>query len=208
MEAFAKGVQLCLARERNWTLWKDGKCRPFERYGDLDDDLTEEAEVAGAGSNVDIRQVRKTIRDNTALWSDRSEKWREELGGDATACTPNIDDFLQPMLDAMDPENCVEDEYHPKHDAIYNWRGLRLVYAADLRSIVYTKEDAIKFEDGALITAVAMRAAKAGVLPKGYEHSPPKVEKEAAPATEAMDVEEGKGKRRGGSSKGKRCKYR
>ena len=133
-EAFARGVQLCLARERNWTLWKEGKCRPFERYADADDDVADELDSASL-PRVDIRNIRKTIRSNTQLWSGQGGRWKEDLGGEATSYTPDLDAFLQPMLDAMDPENCVEDEYHPKHDKLYNWRGLRLVYASDLQCL-------------------------------------------------------------------------
>ena len=28
---------------------------------------------------------------------------------------------------AQDPENDIEDEYHPKHDKVYCWRALRLI---------------------------------------------------------------------------------
>ena len=40
---------------------------------------------------------------------------------------PNLDAFLHPLLEAMDPENCIEEEYHPHNDSVYMWKGLRLL---------------------------------------------------------------------------------
>jgi hypothetical protein len=34
---------------------------------------------------------------------------------------------LESLRDALDPENCIEDEFNPKHNKTYVWRGLRLL---------------------------------------------------------------------------------
>ena len=157
--AFTAGVQLCLQRERNWVLWKDGKCKPFERYTDNDSEHLSD-NVAPSISSTELRKMRATIRDNSKLWSERIDDWEKEYGGKERSFAPSTDSFLQPMLDAMDPENGIEEQYHPKHDKLYNWRGLRLIYASDLECL-----SAGKFDDGALLTAVAHRAEKNGTLP-------------------------------------------
>mmetsp|Transcript_17174 Transcript_17174/g.59242 ORF Transcript_17174/g.59242 Transcript_17174/m.59242 type:complete len:101 (+) Transcript_17174:5931-6233(+) len=45
---------------------------------------------------------------------------------------PSIEAFLEAYEIAEDPENSIEEEYHPKHDKVYCWRALRLVVANHL----------------------------------------------------------------------------
>lgn len=40
---------------------------------------------------------------------------------------PSIEAHLEAYEAAQDPENDIEDEYHPKHDKVYCWRALRLI---------------------------------------------------------------------------------
>jgi hypothetical protein len=40
---------------------------------------------------------------------------------------PSYDAYLEAFLDAEDPDNGIEDEYHPRHDKIYCWRASRLL---------------------------------------------------------------------------------
>jgi hypothetical protein len=54
------------------------------------------------------------------------------LSDTSRATVPKVGAFLQQMRDAMDPENCIEEEYHPKHDRLYCWRGLRLLSEINL----------------------------------------------------------------------------
>ena len=86
---------------------------------------------------------------------------------------PDMDAFLQKMRDAIDPMNCIEDEYHPKHDMVYNWRGLRLmsktwytwhdqpldkaVMELDGTHPVEEKEEAGSVEEGAPVAASVMK---------------------------------------------------
>jgi hypothetical protein len=46
--------------------------------------------------------------------------------------TPKLEDHMEEMLEAMDPANCIEEEYHPKHDTKYCWKGLRLFVRTQL----------------------------------------------------------------------------
>ena len=40
---------------------------------------------------------------------------------------PDAREFLQPYVDAMDPEAGIEEEYHPKNDSVYMWRAGRVI---------------------------------------------------------------------------------
>ena len=45
---------------------------------------------------------------------------------------PPLDEFLQPFRDAEDPEEGIEEEYHPKNQPVYCWRGFRLLTGGHL----------------------------------------------------------------------------
>jgi ketosteroid isomerase-like protein len=47
-----------------------------------------------------------------------------------------LDMHLVDLQEALDPENCVEDEYNPVHNKAYVWRGLRLLAAEQLSSMM------------------------------------------------------------------------
>ena len=37
-----------------------------------------------------------------------------------------LESYAQPVNDAEDPANEIEDSYNPKHNAVFRWRSLRL----------------------------------------------------------------------------------
>ncbi len=49
-----------------------------------------------------------------------------------TVIRKTLDAHLDSLRDAIDPENGIEDEYNPKHDKTYVWRGLRLLACEQL----------------------------------------------------------------------------
>jgi THO complex subunit 1 len=40
---------------------------------------------------------------------------------------PSLEDHLSPYVDALDPDAGIEPEYHPKNDALFTWRAIRLL---------------------------------------------------------------------------------
>lgn len=40
---------------------------------------------------------------------------------------PSIYEFLEEYVDALDPRSGIEEEYHPRNNALYKWRALRLL---------------------------------------------------------------------------------
>eukprot|EP00924_Labyrinthula_sp_SR-Ha-C_P010094 snap_masked-scaffold_40-processed-gene-1.34-mRNA-1 protein AED:1.00 eAED:1.00 QI:0/-1/0/0/-1/1/1/0/361 len=41
-----------------------------------------------------------------------------------------VEEQVQNMLDAIDPENGIEEEYHPKHDELYCWKTWRAIFSS------------------------------------------------------------------------------
>ena len=46
---------------------------------------------------------------------------------------PDLEDYLTPYREAADPENCIEDQYNPKHNKMYVWKGQRLLATEHLQ---------------------------------------------------------------------------
>ena len=45
---------------------------------------------------------------------------------------PTLEAWLEPVVDDMDPESGIEDEFKHKHNRTYVWKTLRLVSRQDL----------------------------------------------------------------------------
>jgi len=45
--------------------------------------------------------------------------------------------YVKPrMEEAEDPEACIDEEYHPRHEPVFCWRALRLAWGADVKAVV------------------------------------------------------------------------
>ncbi|EWM27484.1 THO complex, subunit THOC1 [Nannochloropsis gaditana] len=48
-----------------------------------------------------------------------------------------FENYVRPrMEEAEDPEACIDEEYHPRHEPVFCWRAMRLGWAADARVLV------------------------------------------------------------------------
>ena len=47
--------------------------------------------------------------------------------GRITQSLPTLVTLLEPYVEALDPENGIEGEYHPRNDKVYCWRALRML---------------------------------------------------------------------------------
>jgi len=122
-ENFVKSVHRTLARESNWQAWKEEKCPPIIKK------VTEEVAVGKKRRLKTLSaKARKKILQNMQLWAPQGGSWEEELAEENRNVTPEWKSFIKPMMDAIDPENCIEEAYHPKHDELFCFRGLRLMF--------------------------------------------------------------------------------
>lgn len=119
---FAAILKRLLQRENNWVLWKLNGCQPFEKNDNIDlpdinsliNKVSKEKASKDIGKAIDFVFPHDKESINLTL-----NKLSEE--------TQNYDAFIQDYLDADDPECGIEEEYHPKHDALYCWRARRLM---------------------------------------------------------------------------------
>ena len=121
--------------EMYWRNWKEDKCKSFETY---------DAGPNAAGSGKRKRPVKGASSYDTSASRYDEHHWNgdlDKLPRDVTHCLPKKEDFFEEYVQACDPENGIEEEYHPKNNPIFCWRGLRILSAHNLDSfdLVNTK---------------------------------------------------------------------
>ena len=89
-----------------------------------------------------------------------------------TSSTPTLKSFLDPYVEALDPENGIEGEYHPRNDKVYSWRALRLI-ARDKEDGQLNRFNKLRLRDGDFESLVRDMATEkggeiGGTLPEDY----------------------------------------
>lgn len=121
-------------RESMWRAWKRAKCMPaLDKVGNVT--------TSGLVIQDMLSMGRKRKADAAAL-EDAADSGKRrldasggmiqmsslpEITGQITKSLPTLDSFLDPYVEALDPENVIEGEYHPRNDKVYCWRALRLM---------------------------------------------------------------------------------
>jgi len=136
---FAAAVSHLLLREQGWTVWKQNNCKDFERAA-----APAPAPVAPAPAmrrrprpgaaqpavppekrvklgNLELDRLWNLSMDNTSALGDKKGK-----------TTPSLPDFLQPVIDDMDPTAEIEEYYKSKNDKVFTWKALRLIAKENL----------------------------------------------------------------------------
>jgi len=171
-------------REIIWRNWKRFKCNPA---------LDKVGSVSGS-SGLDVKNkllVGKKRKAAAALEEDKSKDKKKkdddaiqitDLARDTTSqdqdtssssLPPTLKTFLEPYTDALDPENGIEGEYHPRNDSVYSWRALRLMARDQNGSGQLNKFDKIRRKDGDFEGMVRDMAKEkgdtiGGTLPEDY----------------------------------------
>lgn len=128
-KGYLRLTQGILEREAQWQKWKEDKCKPFEKPPvDQEQDVKAFYQAFGAKRKQAAMKVRRTLAENGKLWVNQVSNWEKEFAEEDQFTPPQAEPFLEQMFMAIDPDNMIEDAYHPKHDPIYCWRGLRLLY--------------------------------------------------------------------------------
>ena len=131
-------------RESMWKNWKKAKCLPA-----MDRVTTTTAAGGGGGttytaSGSDVQKLLlagKKRKLDTSSSTNPSGSGARSSSTDTftietlaqvtseikTSAQPTLTAFFDPYVEALDPENGIEGEYHPKNDKVYTWRGLRLM---------------------------------------------------------------------------------
>ena len=126
-------------RETMWRAWKRAKCMPaLDTVGGV-------GAAAAGGTVVGGSAIRDALLGGRKRKADRAASADVDAGGDdddgediristlpritslITESLPALETFLDPYVVALDPENGIEGEYHPRNDKVYCWRALRML---------------------------------------------------------------------------------
>lgn len=122
--------------ESFWRKWKEDKCKSFETYDAAS--LPAIKSKPGAGE----KRKRRMSGGDRNIYEEL--RWRgnlDSLPRDTANLWQKKEDFFADYVDACDPENDIEADYHPKNDPLFSWRALRVLSVdnLDLFNLVDTK---------------------------------------------------------------------
>ena len=122
-------------RESMWRAWKRAKCMPaLDKVGNINvsgsiihDMLAREKKRKVEASNLDNCFDSRKKRSDASSGKTTKFSSLSDLTDQITKTLPTLESFLSPYVEALDPENGIEGEYHPRNDKVYCWRALRLL---------------------------------------------------------------------------------
>lgn len=145
--------------EEIWVKWKKDGCPSLEPPPPEEE---EEKEVPFTGwTTPSLEEMKKEDQYIIDQEANRDDIGDEEVLAAACAklkmAIPTLEEHLQKWEEADDPENGIEDEYHPKNDPLYLFRARRL--------IVHERPEFLKdMLDGDVFVAVKkLRAERQGL---------------------------------------------
>ena len=132
-------------RETMWRKWKANRCQPaIEAHGMQksveEDEAEQEARMRrkrklmmagglGGAAGGDLDGPTASAASSAALYSYRINL-KDDLPGVARALAgsvPPLFSHLDDYIEALDPENGIEADYHPRNDKPFAWRAMRLL---------------------------------------------------------------------------------
>jgi len=125
--------------ESFWRQWKEDKCKTFEKYGAF---VLPPVSNKSSGKRKQGASAQGATGDGQNVYEEL--RWRGDLNSlphDTAQLWHNKQDFFVEYVEACDPDNGIEAEYHPKNDPLFCWRALRILSAdnLDLFGLVDTK---------------------------------------------------------------------
>ena len=126
---YTKALKSITHLEDNWSEWKAKGCHPFSK----DATMLPEYE----------RPKPKTFKAKKLCGSDElsrlfSQKPELTAGSNPNLSRPTLDEYLEPLLEQLDPEAGIEEEYLLSNDTEYVWKAFRLAskqYLNEMRDI-------------------------------------------------------------------------
>jgi len=114
-------IRRMLQREGNWLTWKANSCPEFEKN---EQTIDLDAIVASYKSKANVKKYHQPEPKEYVL-----NLAPDDIKAIAKSLftAPDFDEYIKRYEEAEDPENGIEEEYHPKHDALYCWRARRLM---------------------------------------------------------------------------------
>jgi THO complex subunit 1 len=120
-------LQRLLEREQNWIRWKNfGGCESFEEPATKE--LGSDAISELAPRELPVVNEEEAAVKRAKYFKEVSDERANAVVDGLRASTTSYDDHMELYMDAENPqESGIEEQYHPKHDALYCWRARRLM---------------------------------------------------------------------------------
>ncbi len=124
-KSFYEQLRWILKCERNWMEWKSSSCPPFER------DPEESFAILQAHREVFYNETELFDPQNLGsdelnrLWSHSNSKGSSS--NSSTFSKPSLREFFEALVEQLDPQSGVEEEYRLSRDEIFRWKSLRLL---------------------------------------------------------------------------------
>jgi hypothetical protein len=165
-----------LRREANWIQWKIDSCPAFERPAADVSVFTSAMAKAVKSEHADMYALKgfaptagkssKGAKSSTAQINsyefDLSTAKVTQTAHKLVEDVPDFNTHFEFYVQAEDPENGIEAEYHPKHDGVYCWRARRLLAAVKLKEFE-------KMPDGNLSKIVPRKQLPEHTLPQSQQ---------------------------------------
>jgi len=133
-QQFCAAVKAMLQREHHWILWKREGCTPYEKHPaepEAQDEAAAEKPRKRKLFNVkDVWGTSKRGRLGqhalSALWKNNGDSM-EELADQKQDFAPSVKSVIEPVIEELDPESGIEEQYRSKNGGLYSWRALRVL---------------------------------------------------------------------------------
>ena len=121
----AGSLDLLLEHEVQWAAWKKQGCPSFEK-APLPKPVKQKR-MYYAPPIPEVLQRRQKKKDDIEKKRLADEPTLEEKCRRLHCQIPTLEEHLKEWVEADDPDNDIDDEYHPRHDPVWKFRALRLV---------------------------------------------------------------------------------
>jgi THO complex subunit 1 len=119
---FTEKSALLNVSEPQWRSWKQKKGQP-----DIDKPQHPPDQMGGLNGNTSLKRKRNGMRDKDEMLLDWNAESLQVISKKMHASVPSTRDYMEDYVDALDPDAGIEAEYHPRNNALYTWRALRLM---------------------------------------------------------------------------------
>jgi len=133
---FSKAIQHILAREENWSNWKNDGCPDFSSVEQTEDQQqTSKPAVKPTRKRKLGEEVRASVSQRKVLMGnpELSRLWNL-CPDNMEACRqvrrdflPSLESFFEEAVVESDPANMIEDQYKHIYNSNWGWRALRLL---------------------------------------------------------------------------------
>lgn len=140
---YYKLITSTLEYEDNWLRWKANQCKTYEKMPEPQTSIVESGDKdmsKSSARNGSLAVKRQRLGEKERPFSVFNVNSLPQVASELQGRTPKTDDYLGYLIECMDPEAGVEEEYHPKNNKSYCWRAMRLMSSerADLLDVMCT----------------------------------------------------------------------